>query len=102
MIRRREVKDDDHHASLARNVRFPTPVAGEEDGLEPTYVRDRGCICGQQTVVRPSLGRVRYIYRLRMCVQRRYLSLERTGSCTAEWPKDQHFIATLCIYLIRP
>lgn len=49
--RRREVKDDDHHASLAGNVSFPTAVAGEEDGLEPIYLRDRGCICRQQTVV---------------------------------------------------
>ena len=52
---------NDDYASLARNVSFPTPVAGVEDGLRPTYMRDRGCICRQRTVVCPRLGRVRYM-----------------------------------------
>jgi len=41
-----------------RNVSFPTPVAGEKDGLEPTYVRDRSCICRQWTGLCPRLGQV--------------------------------------------
>ena len=63
------MEDDLHvHASLARNVSFPTPVAGEEDGVEPTYVRDRGCIYRQRTGLCPRLDLVRYMFASHVCV----------------------------------